>query len=96
MQYLSGRLGKMSELDSECQAYLYQEIAQQDLGMDKHSRLMVRFRRALEGRWCLPFKQYMRKYAPEKMALWETLNPDVPRLLAIFEDYQRSAGTPQN
>lgn len=94
MQYLHGRLETMSELDSECQAYLYQEMVHQDLGMDKHSRVMVEFRQGLEWRWCIPFKQYMRQHTPDKMALWETLNPDVPQLLTIFEDYLQSTGTP--
>lgn len=92
MQYLRGRLETMDELDSECEAYLYQENVHQDLGIDKHSRVMIGFRRALEWHWCIPFKQYMRTYAPEKMALWETLNPDVPQLLALFQVYLQSTG----
>jgi hypothetical protein len=93
MQHLHGRLETMSELDRECEARLYQEIAHQDLGMDKHSRVMVAFRQELEWRWCIPFKLYMRKHTLAKMALWKTLNPDVPQLLAIFEDYLPSTGT---
>jgi hypothetical protein len=94
MQYLHGRFETMNEIDSECQAYLYQEGVHQDLGLDKHSRVMTGFRQGLEWRWCIPFKQYMRQHTPDKMALWETLNPDVPQLLTIFEDYLQSTGTP--
>jgi hypothetical protein len=93
IQHLHGRLETMSKRDSECEASLYQEMVQQNLGIDKHSQVMVSFRRALEWRWCAPFKQYMTKHTPAKMALWNTLDPDVPRLLAIFEIYLRSAGT---
>lgn len=93
MQHLQGRLETMNEFDKECEARLYQEIAHQDLGMDKHSRVMVGFRQELEWRWCIPFKLYMRTHTPAKMVLWQTLNPDVPQLLVIFEDYLRSTRT---
>lgn len=90
MQHLHGRLESMSRLDSECEAGLYEEMVRQDLGTDKHSRIAVNFRQQLEWRYCVPFKEYMTKHAPAKMALWNTLNPDVRRLHAIFEDYLRS------
>ncbi len=81
----------MSRLDSECEAGLYDEMVRQNLGADKHSQTAVNFRKQLEWRYCVPFKEYMTKYAPAKMALWNTLNPDVRQLHAIFEDYLRSA-----
>ncbi len=89
-QHLQGRLESMSWLDSECEAGLYEEMVRQNLGMDKRSRVAVGFRQQLEWRYCVPFKEYMTKHAPAKMALWNTLNPDVPQLHAIFEDYLRS------
>ena len=93
MQHLRGTLATMSKLDSECEASLYEDLMRQELGTDKHSDITVRFRQSLEWRLCVPFKQYMTKHAPEKMALWETLNLDVPRLLSVFEDYMRATGT---
>ncbi len=90
MQHLHGRLESMSRLDSECEAGLYEEMVRQNLGMDKRSQVAVNFRQALEWRHCVPFKEYMTKHAPAKMALWNTLNPDVPQLHGIFEDYLRS------
>jgi hypothetical protein len=93
MQHLRGRFETMSELDSECEASLYEELVRQNLGIDKHSEVTVGFRQALEWRWCAPFKQYMTKHTPAKMALWKTLNLDVPRLLAIFEAYLRLPAT---
>lgn len=89
-QHLLGRLHSMSMLDSECEASLYEEMVRQHLGMDKHSEVAINFRQLLEWRWCVPFKEYMAKHARAKMALWNTMNPDVPRLHAIFEDYLRS------
>ena len=91
-QHLLGRLEAMSLRDRECEAGLYEEMARQHLGLDKHTELAVGFRRALEWRWCVPFKEYLTKHAPETMALWNALDPDVPRLQAAFEDYLRASG----
>jgi tetratricopeptide (TPR) repeat protein len=87
MQHLRGRLNTMNKTDSECEARLYQEIVHQDLGIDKHTRIMVNLRRDLEFRWCAPFKKYMYQNRKDDMKLWKTLNPDIPQLLAIFEEY---------
>ncbi len=87
MQYLHGSLRYLRELDSECQAYLYQEIAHQDLGLDKRSREMVAFRNSLEQRWCSDFKEYMAVSAAAEMRLWDALNPDVTALLGVFDRY---------
>lgn len=87
VQHWRGRLTNIRELDAECEAYLYEEAANQDLGLDKRGREMVSFRQALEDHWCTDFKIYMRAHQPKKMALWDTLNPEVPKLLAAFEKY---------
>lgn len=87
LQHLRGRLGFMRELDSECEAYLYQEIAHQELGLDKRSREMIQFRNALERRWCSDFRRYLAAREPTAMTLWKTLDPDVPAILAAFERY---------
>jgi tetratricopeptide (TPR) repeat protein len=85
IQHLRGRLNSISKNDVECEARLYQEIVHQDLDLDKNSRLMVGFRQDLERRWCAPFRKYMRKNTG--MELWQSRNPDVPRLLTLFEKY---------
>jgi len=54
------RMGKMRPIDLECKAYLYEELANQDLGLNKRSSEMVRFRKGLETHWCADFKRYMR------------------------------------
>lgn len=92
LQHLRGRLVTMSKNDKECDASLYEEMVRQNLGMDKRSRVSVSFRQVLEWRWCVPFRQYMTKHSPAKMALWKKMNPDVRQLHAIFEQYLRSIG----
>lgn len=87
MQHLRGRSEAMSERDMECEASLYEEIANQDVGLDKYSLNMRGFRQNLEWFLCTPFKQYMTMHSPAQMALWKKLNPDVPQLLAVFEEY---------
>ncbi len=92
MQYLEGRLDAMDQTDRECEANLYKEQAFQDFDVDKHATDMVVFRQRLEWRWCADFIRYMAAEAPDKMALWRRLNPDVPGLLDIFDDYLTARG----
>ncbi len=87
---LEGRIATSRVLDLECEAYLYQERAYQDLGVPKQTRAIVLFRRQMEDRYCADFRAYMRARMPGKLALWDALNPDVPALLALFGDYRRT------
>ena len=87
MQHREGRFETMNQRDARCEAGLYKEKAHQDFGFNKHAALRVKFRQGLEWHWCSDFKRYMKARAPESMALWKTLNPDVPALLAVFADY---------
>ena len=91
-QYLEGRLYAMDETDRECEANLYTEQAFQDLDADKHTANMVVFRQQLEWRWCAGFERYMAAETPAEMALWKRLDPDVPGLLEIFDDYLAARG----
>ena len=86
-QHADGRSVTIDERDAKCEAGLYGEKAHQDLGSNKRSGLMVRIRQELEWRWCSGFKQYIHRRRPEQMALWKQLNPDIPKLLALFSDY---------
>ena len=87
IQHMDGRLGSLGKLDMECEASLYQESALQDFSVDKRSEQVVGLRRTLQLRSCVPFIQYMKANTPSKMGLWNTLNPDVPQLLSIFDEY---------
>lgn len=89
IQLLEGRLDKTRPLDVECEAFLVEEQAIQDLRLDKDSREIIKTRLAMERYFCSDFRDHMARHDPADMALWEARNPDVPRLLALFERYQR-------
>lgn len=95
MQHLRGRLEHVREVDLECEAYLYQEKAYQDLGFDKGTRDMVQFRKVLEGHWCADFKSWQRKNKRAALKSWDQLNPDIPTILddyLVYIDALRSSG----
>ncbi len=92
IQLKRGRIGKLRPIDLECEAYLYEELANQDLALNKRTSEMVQFRKALEGHWCADFRAYMRQHRRQAMALWDTLNPNIPKLLNIFEAYLHATG----
>jgi tetratricopeptide (TPR) repeat protein len=87
VQHQRGRLTNIRMIDAECEAYLYEEIANQDLKLDKWNPRMIAFRRALEEHWCADFKAYLRVERPKTMPPWNTLDPDIPKLLTAFESY---------
>ena len=91
-QHRQGRLAELSEADRECEARLYHEQSHQDFAVDKHSSWMTGFRRELEFKYCAGFKRWMKAERSGKMAMWETLNPDLPGLLKLFEGYARALG----
>jgi len=86
MQHFTGRREIMRNMDMECEAWLFQEMAHQDFGIDKLSSPMVQFQKQLAS-VCDHFIGHLRKTDPEGMRLWENLNPDVPKLLTRFEGY---------
>ena len=90
--HLFDRFENMRPVERECEAWMYEEQAYQDLKLDKHSRAMIDFRKQLEGSdgqngHCTDFKRYVLKHVPSLLQLWERLNPDVPKLLVVLEDY---------
>jgi tetratricopeptide (TPR) repeat protein len=87
MQHLHGRLDVMRELDVECEASLYEDAVQWDLGINKKSTEMVAFRNNLERYYCSGLKKYMANSNPSLLKLWDVLRLDVPRILAVFEEY---------
>lgn len=87
MQHLRGRLDHVRTIDLECEAYLYEEQAYQDLGLDKRDAEMIRFRKALEDNWCKPFRSWLLERQPARVAYWERLNPAVPQILEAYLEY---------
>lgn len=86
IQHLEGRKQAMRLADIECEAWLYEEMAHQDFGIDKFSKEMIEFRRQLEDQ-CSTFLGHLRKNDPQGLRLWEVLDPDVPKLLDRFRAY---------
>ncbi|MBL4692087.1 MAG: sel1 repeat family protein [Magnetovibrio sp.] len=98
-QYLEDRILTMRVLDVECEAWLYEEQAYQDLKVDKLSSDLVMFRKNLEEIHCSDYIRYMRKRVPEQVALWDQKDLNVPRLLETFKGYiqaQRDRGMISN
>jgi len=82
IQHQSGRLRAMRGLDVECEAWLRTEKAFQDFKLNKRSDEMVRFRRHLEY-YCDDFRRSLGQNA----ALFDVLDPDIPRLMELFNKY---------
>ena len=94
IQHLKNRFSNTRSVDLECEAWLYEENAYQDFRFDKSSREMIRFRQEMEGvdftpGYCTEFKRHMQINTPKLMRFWDSINPDVPKLLEVFEDYLR-------
>jgi len=92
IQHLNDSWGKMRLIDMECEAWLYEEMAYQNLKMNKFSNEMIDFKKQLEKQ-CDSFLRYLRSNVPKGAALWDNLNPDVPRLLkhfAVYRNQQRN------
>lgn len=87
VQHEEGRLRRWGRLDLECEASLHQERALQAFGVDKRTEQSVVHRRVLQLQSCVPFIRWMERNAPDEMDLWDTLDPDVPGLLALFDAY---------
>ena len=95
MQDYRGRIEHVRVVDLECEAYLYQEKAYQDLGFEKDTREMISFRQQLERHWCADFRTWQRANKPNGVKYWERLNPDVPNILKdylVYLDALRTSG----
>ncbi len=92
IQHLRGRLELVREVDLECEAYLYQENAYQDLGFNKQSQDMINFRQVLERHWCADFRRWQRNTRAPALASWDQLNPDVPKILDDYLHYIDALG----
>ena len=86
MQHLSGRSEVMRNMDMECEAWLLQELAHQDFGLNKLAQPMVRFQKEL-AQVCRNFVRHLETDEPTGNTLWNRLSPDVPALLTMFEVY---------
>jgi len=88
IQHLNDSWGKMRLIDMECEAWLYEEMAYQNLKMDKFSNEMIDFKKQLEKQ-CDSFLRHLRSHNLTGATLWNNLNPDVPKLLEHFKNYQK-------
>lgn len=66
---------------------MYQGRAHHDFKLEKLKKYMVTFRVQLERVNCVGFRTYQRKHGPAEFKVWNSLNPDVDRLLVSFERY---------
>jgi len=89
IQHLNNRWNKMRLIDMECEAWLYEEMAYQDMGIDKFSKEMITFKKQL-AQQCDGFLRHLRNKNPAGNALWEKLNPVVPKLLVHFHKYLKN------
>jgi len=87
-QYLNGKWNKMRLVDMECEAWLYEEMAYQNLKMDKFSTVMINFKKQLEKQ-CESFLRYLKHSDSIGETEWNKLNPDVLKLLEHFAFYQK-------
>ncbi len=85
-QHLTDNRLEMRQMDIECEAWLYQERAHQEFGLDKLSTEMIRFQQQLLFN-CQEFINYLTRTDPDTRQQWRKLNPDVPVLLEKFKDY---------
>ena len=92
MQEARGERERMRPLDRECEAWLYEEQAYQDLAVDKSSKAMVEFRKQLEQRECSDFRRYQAAAVPVSLRLLESRNPNVTSLLVVFRQYLKASG----
>jgi hypothetical protein len=88
IQHLNDSWNKMRLIDMECEAWLYEEMAYQNLKINKFSNEMIDFKKQLEKQ-CDSFLRYLRNHDPEGAVIWDNLNPDVPKLLKHFSAYQK-------
>jgi hypothetical protein len=89
-QDMEGRLDSMSLLDAECEAYLVEEQAKQDLGYDKLTDDAIALRRSMDTHWCDDFRRYTLDKNLKVSTEWDVLNPNVPKLLQAFRAYQKT------
>lgn len=89
VQHLDGRLLVMRELDRECEAWLMEEQAFQDFGINKQTSEMIQFRQIIEYHYCVDFIKYMRQKTPERAKTWDTPNPNVSDIMEVFGLYIR-------
>jgi len=87
VQHLRGRTNIDRKIDRECEAQLYERAAQMDLKLDGTTKYLTGFRRAMQRKWCSDFRRFMYNRDPKLLDLWGFGKPNIPKLLAVFEDY---------
>jgi len=87
LQHLKGRGSDARKIDRECEALIYEEKAHQDFNSPRTTGRMLRLRRDMQKNWCADFRRYMLRRDDGSMAIWGHGRPDIPKLLAVFDDY---------
>lgn len=87
MQQYRGKLTAMRQIDLECEARLYQQLAYQDLGIARDTAEMNAFRQNMESQWCADFIAFSRQENLPAAADWARGAPDILRLAGAFELY---------
>jgi len=87
IQHLENRLWQTRNIDMECEAFLWTEQANQDLGLNKEDRSVITLRRRIERHWCAEFIAWSAAHQPQLNKLWEARDPDIPALIEGFRHY---------
>ena len=87
IQHLKGEIGRLRSLDIECEAYMKTEQAFKDLKFRKLHDTRVHLRMAMDRRFCVGFKSYLRTSHSVGWKEWNGRRFHVPTLLAAYEKY---------
>ena len=89
LQHFLGHRGRDRKIDLECEALIYEILAQQDLRIRRDTNDMIRLRRDVRRKWCADFSRYMTKAGINVDKAWGYGRPDVKVLLSHFSDYRK-------
>lgn len=87
IQHLENRIYDARNLDVECEAFLWTELAFQDLRVDKRRRSVIDIRKQIERHWCADFRRWSAANRPDLISLWQVEDPDIPALIDGYRDY---------
>jgi len=86
VQHMEDRLESMRKIDVECEAWLYTEMAHQELGMENFTDERIKMRKNLAFQ-CDDFFRHLERNDRDGYAIWHVLKPDIPKLLQHFGYY---------
>lgn len=86
VQHLEDRLETMRNIDLECEAWLYTEMAHQELGMANFTEERIGIRKNIKLQ-CYDFFSHLQTNDPVGYEVWSVLDPDIPQMLLHFNGY---------